>query len=147
MTVSHSSRLSTSLVHAHLVSGNVAAALDPLVRLRRACLAGDVFGKPDCIRRRNRSAARRRTISEVCRVFVYLRADDPVNNSISPSLGHSAPPVAGLALSAQVIAEFGARQICLCSNSTTRCRELGAFGLQIVEHGSIDLSPPPDDGE
>jgi 3,4-dihydroxy 2-butanone 4-phosphate synthase / GTP cyclohydrolase II len=124
--------------HAALIKGSVEHADGVLVRVQRACLAGDVFGSRGCHCRPLLEAAMARIAREGTGVLVHVGHPD----------GHFdvGEDPAGLTLrdvgvGAQILLDLGVREMRLLTSSTATRKifGLGGFGLSVRSQVPLQL--------
>jgi 3,4-dihydroxy 2-butanone 4-phosphate synthase/GTP cyclohydrolase II len=116
--------------HVAFVAGDVAGAVDVLVRVHSECLTGDVFGSLRCDCGAHLQASMRQIAQAGQGVIVYLRGHESRSHAFS-SAGIDADS-REYGIGAQILADLGVTTMRLLTNNPATYGGLEGFGLHIT---------------
>jgi 3,4-dihydroxy 2-butanone 4-phosphate synthase/GTP cyclohydrolase II len=151
--------------HIALVKGNPAESeTPPLVRVHSQCLTGDILGSLRCDCGEQLGVALEMIERAGDGVFLYMRQEgrniglanklkayalqDGGKDTVEANeeLGFPADP-RDYGIGAQILADLGLSKIRLLTNNPRKIVGLEAYGLEVVERVSIEVSPNPDNAK
>ena len=145
--------------HLALVRGDILAEREPVVRIHRECVLGDVFNARSCQCGQQLEAALELVVSEGAGAIVYLRGHDERLEGSAQEL-HSvrcndadAANIDSLALGEpvdrrdrgvgmQILDDLGLKRIRLATNNHSARTGLEGFGLTVVDRIPLSRSAP-----
>jgi 3,4-dihydroxy 2-butanone 4-phosphate synthase/GTP cyclohydrolase II len=150
--------LQTSKLHLALVRGEVAGADDVLVRVHSECLTGDVFHSLRCDCGDQLELALRRLGREEQGVLLYLAQEgrgigllgklaayelqEQGLDTVDANLALGFPEDAReYGIGSQILAQLGLTTIRLLTNNPRKITGLQGFGLSVVGHEPIEVTP------
>ncbi|WP_052035973.1 3,4-dihydroxy-2-butanone-4-phosphate synthase [Tumebacillus flagellatus] len=126
--------------HLALVKGEIDRASPTLVRVRKECPMGDIFGSHACFCGSQLQAALQAIAENGSGVLLHIRNTPQERSLAAIVLGQDTPDVHDYGIGAQILRDLGVSKMRLLSNNPRKFGGLLAYGLEIVE--TVPLKKP-----